>query len=414
MKSLGFKKNFSWALLGQFCNVAAQFLIITSIARIGAVADVGLYGIVSAIVSPLQLFFLMDLGKLVITEKNLESNISHFHFSFIINSIAVPIISCLVIFLIYRDVNMVLVTLSFSVYRSMANYREYYYSIYQRTQRLDFMGKSLILLSVITIIVFPLTYYFTKNIAVSFFFLSAAYFVTLVLNEIPNFKKASSLNSMNISVDFKQQKLILIRGVSLGATAFLTSFKSNVPRYIIEYTLKSRLLLGYYTLFAQCVNVIGTINQTAAKSSIGRLTQTYYNNKKEYFRLLLKASFASFAGGIILWVVIFMFGNIFIKLLFGAKYTSATFMLLWLVFARIFVLPSTYLKVTQVLLAQIHSQLIIMLLSILLILLIYFCFLSSLGIKGVLYSLVISEFFVLAATSFMVYAGNRRVSVAPD
>ena len=57
MQSLSFKKNFSWALVGQLANVIAQFLIITSIARIGSVADVGLYGLIAAIVSPLQLFF---------------------------------------------------------------------------------------------------------------------------------------------------------------------------------------------------------------------------------------------------------------------------------------------------------------------------------------------------------------------
>src|SRR5689334_11653355 len=137
MQNLSFKKNFSWALLGQLANVITQFLIITSIARIGSVADVGLYGLTSALVSPLQLFFLMDIGKLMIVEKNFDSNLSHYHSSFIINCMLIPIISCIIVAAIYHDINTFLSALSISIYWSLTNYREYYYSIYQRMQRLD-------------------------------------------------------------------------------------------------------------------------------------------------------------------------------------------------------------------------------------------------------------------------------------
>lgn len=407
MQNSSFKKSFSWALVGQFANVVTQFLIITSIARIGSVTDVGLYGLIAAIVSPLQLFFLMDIGKLIITDSDFNSNLSHFHSSFIINCALIPIISCIIVAIIYHDTNTLLSALSISTYWSLINYREYYYSIYQRMQRLDFQGKSSLLYAVVSVLVFVAVMYFTKKPYIAFFVLSIAYTAILVLYETRKVKQICNVD-LRISFNWQKQKVIFTKGVSLGTTAFLTSIKANVPRYIIEYFFKNREMLGYYTLYIQCINVIGSINITAAKSMMGRFSSIFHTDKTKFLAMLIRACCISLIGGILLWLLFLVIGKQAINIVFGAKYSSAIFILSWLMISRIFVLPSTYLKITQVLLSQIHSQLIIMLLSILVILACYFGFLSSYNIYGLLYALVISDIFVLVLTSIMVYNGATK------
>lgn len=408
MQHLSFKKNFSWALLGQLATVSTQFLIITTIARIGTVADVGLYGLTSALVSPIQLFFLMDIGKLIIVEKDFEINLKHYHSAFIINCLLMPIISGAIILIIYHDIATLLSAFSIAVYWSLTNYREYYYSIYQRLQRLDFQGKSSIVYAVVSIAVFTITFYVTKVIYIAFFVLSIAYSAVLLLYENRKVKKLCS-TKMTIQFSWPKQKAIFSKGISLGSTAFFTSFKANVPRYIIEYILKNRELLGFYTICAQCVLVIGTINLTAAKSIMGKFSAVFYSERKKFNALLINACLASFISGVVVWLLCLAFGKTALNILFGEQYIHASFILSWLMFSRIFVMPSTYLRITQVLLSQIHSQLAIMFSSIAVIGLCYFCFFSSFKIDGLLYAVVISDFFVLILTAMMVYLGIKKL-----
>ena len=353
----------------------------------------------------------MDIGKLIITYKDFDSNISHFHSSFVLNCALIPIISGVIIFIIYRDTDTLLSGLSISVYWSLINYREYYYSIYQKKQRLDFQGKSSVLYAAISIIVFVSIMYITKVLYIAFFAVSIVYCGILLIYETRKVKELCHVN-MRISFNREKQKTIFTKGVSLGTTAFLTSIKANVPRYIIEYIFKNREMLGYYTLGIQCINVIGSINITAAKSAMGKFSSVFYTDKKKFFSLLINACFISFIGGIVIWLLFLVLGKQVINIVFGAKYIPAVFILSWLLVSRIFVLPSTYLKITQVLLSQIHSQLIIMLSSILVIGACYFGFFTSYQIYGLLYALVISDIYVLILTSLMVYNGAARVQRA--
>lgn len=408
MEALGFRKNFSWGLIGQTANVLSQFIIITCIARIGSIEDVGLYGIVSAIVSPLQLFFLMDIGKIIITEKEIQSKLTDLHFTFILNAFVLSTFSVIIVTIIYDDINTIMTTLGFAFYRAMTNYREFYFSIYQREERLDFMGKSLVNLALISIITFPIIYYFTNKLSISFFVLGIIYLITLRLSEIPNLRKVVNYN-YRYRINWKKQKGIYLTGLSLGSTSFFTSFKSNIPRYIIEYGLKNREILGFYTLFAQCINVVGTINLTAAKSSMGRLTKLFYLNFKSFSKKLFHLSLLSFSGGILVFIIVYFFGDIGVSLLFGGKYIGSIYILNWLMLARIFVLPSTYLKVAQVLFSQIHIQLLIMLISVGVILFAYFILFKDQTIFTLLYSLLISELFVLTSTvAFVLFYCYKR------
>ena len=388
--------------------MASQFVIITSLARIGNVSTVGTYGLISAIVSPLQLLFLMDMNKLIVTDQNLTNTISHYYFTIILNAICLITISTLLMFFIYRDATITFDCLTISLYWSLTNYREYYYSIYQKFERLDKLGKSLMFCSTLNMIIFPVVFFITKSLSISFFVLSINLLLFLLFFEIRNCRTVTNLNINHVSVDIKIQKSIWRRGFSLGSTSAFTSFKSNIPRYIIEYVLKSRKYLGYYTLFMQCLNVLGMLNQTAAKTYIGRITSFFYASRKKCYNLLIKICGLSMLGGIAVLIFILIFGNFLIKIVFGPVYVNASYILVWLLVARIFVLPTTYLRIAQVLLNQIHIQIMIMLAGALLVIICFFVFFRDMSINGVLYSITISEFFIFISTLLMVINGERK------
>jgi O-antigen/teichoic acid export membrane protein len=406
-------KNFSWALMGQVLNVVSQFVIITSLARIGTVSTVGTYGLISAIVSPLQLLFLMDINKLIVTDQNLENTISHYYFSIIINAILLITLSTTLIFIIYKEAAITFDCLTISLYWSLTNYREYYYSIYQKIERLDKLGKSLMYSSILNMVVFPVVFFLTKSMSISFLFLSIDLFLFLIFFEIKSCRNVSNLSVNQVKVDLSVQKKIWKKGYSLGSTAFFTSFKSNIPRYIIEYVLKSRTALGYYTLFMQCLNVLGTLNQTAAKTYIGRLTSFFYAEKTKFYKLLARLCGLSILGGLVVLAGILLIGKFLISIVFGAVYADASYILIWLLIARIFVLPTTYLRIAQVLLNQIHIQMVIMLSGGLLLIVLFFAFFKGLNIQGVLYAITFSEFFIFISTLSMVINGARKFKAIP-
>ena len=76
---LSLRKGISWTFIGQIANTIAQFTIIYCIAKFEEVETLGLYGIVNGLISPIQLFLMFGLGKLLITNNKFKNNIGAFN-----------------------------------------------------------------------------------------------------------------------------------------------------------------------------------------------------------------------------------------------------------------------------------------------------------------------------------------------
>jgi len=406
--SLNFTTNFSWTFIAQIVYVFSQFIIITIIARLGSVADVGQYGIVAAIVSPLQMFFLMDLNKLIVIDKEISRSISHYHLSFILLGIALPTVALLVGWIIYgSDFDLLLLILCFSLYRSAANYREYYFGLYQKVERMDLWAKSLISLSLTTVVVFSILYYCTNVLALAFLGNCFFYLGVLFVQQKSKFVELLGTSPFKISVSILKQKQILSKGVRLGANSFFISFKSNIPKYIIEFIVKDRVFLGYYTVFSQCTNALGNVNQSLARASIGRLKKLIDTNVNLFRNFLAKISITGVVIALIGTIAVYFLGESIVRTLFGAKYESEVYILLLLTCSYLFVMPATYYKVAQVILNEFNAQLYISILNVVLLIIFSLsAYYITLDVDSVLYSLILSEIVVLITTYYVV---NKRI-----
>lgn len=398
---LNFKKNLSWTLVGQGSNMLAQFAIIIGISRISNVETVGLFGIITAIVSPLQLFLKLDLGKLLITTEDFEKSFPYFNVVAVSTSILLPLISVVVYYLIYNDAAIYTI-IAIALYRSMLNYREFCYAIYQKFERMDYMGKSLMRLSFVTIVLFVGTFYFTNNLALSFLALFIQYSISLVLFEFPRVKSFIGQSIFVFKYDKVETLSILKKGTSMGGTAAATSFKSNIPRYLIEFILEDRAILGFYTAFYQLANSMGYLNQTLAKTAIGKMNNLYRSSYSKFRKFFKKIIVVSTSIAVLILFLTVLLGPFVSSLLFGSEYGDYNYILVLLVLARVFVFPATYFKIMQIILNQINSQLVIMIFSMIILLILGLVLVHPYREIGVLAALVISEIFILIATVSLV------------
>lgn len=400
---LSFKKNFSWTLVGQACNVLAQFVIVIAISRFSNVETVGLYGIITAIVSPVQLFLKLDLGKLLVTSDDFDRVFPYYHTVAVVMSFLVPLVSVVVCMIIYQDTSIILIVLSFALYRSLLNYREFCYAVYQRFERMDYMGKSLMSLSLFTIVLFLGTFYLTKSLFISFLVVSFQYAISLFLFETARMKRFFKTEMSLFAYDKKEIKAILKKGLPMGGTAAATSFKTNIPRYLIEFVLRDRELLGFYTAFLQILNSVGYLNQAMAKTSIGKLSNLYHKSHESFMAFLKKMLLASTGVAVFALVLSILFGTFFNTLLFGESYGAHNYILILLFVSKVFVMPTTYLKIVQLIVNQINSQFVIMVLGMTVLAALGFLLIPSLSDIGILIALIVSELFILLATAFVAF-----------
>ncbi|WOK06275.1 oligosaccharide flippase family protein [Imperialibacter roseus] len=402
---LSFRSNIAWTLLGQVFNVVSQFLIVVIIARVSDVEALGLYGILSAIVGPIQLFMMFDLGKLVVANDRFENIFGSYHIVIIVSCILVPIVSMIVCFAIYHDVSMLPAMASFSLYRALVNYREFCFSIYQKFERLDLMAMSTIYLSVGTIIIFGLSYFFFQNIAISFFSISSYFLIGFILFELPKLKKFLLSESKLLHFEGSQVLEVLQKGLKLGATAFINGIKSNAPRYIIEFAIQNRSLLGVYTGFLQFSNTLNTLNQAMSKSSIGRLSNLHVVDLVKFKRFLNKMIISVILIGMAVTLIVVLFGVFITRLSFdNPEFSENNSIFVLIILARAIAMPIVYLRNAQTILGIYSSQLFYILSSMVFFVILCYMLIPIFDHLGVLYALAISEFMVLVLS----YVSVRR------
>lgn len=403
-----FKNSFLWTLFGQLAIVTSQFVIMMLISKVGGIEHIGLYGVITAFVSPIQMFFYLDVGKLLISDRDNLIPIEAYHTFILWTSLAIICFSIIVISIIYRDLSIILLGLSFTFYRAFTNYKEFLFSMFQKIGKVAWMGKLMAIQAFFESVTFLLCFIATRNMVFSFFMLALVNCTVYLLFERRLFLKVSNMYAFGFDWDFQYQKKLFHKSFPLGLSLFLNSFKLNIPRYFLEFMMKDRASLGLFTVFSQCVLAIGYINTAAGKSSLSHLSTLFYDDFIKFKKFLVRICLSSMLSVFIVIIAVFFVGDFLIKVFFGEHFLSGIFILYGLLITRVFIFPTTYLKTAQILLKQYSEQLSITIVSSVVVIVISFITYKSFNVHGLLLALFLGEGVVFLYSVYLVRKGLKR------
>lgn len=348
------KKEFIWNSLGSgltsFCSLF--FLIIAN--RINGINIAGTFNFCYATIC---IFYCIAVYcgrtyQVTETDKNISNN--DYIKSRIISTLLMLFIT--IVFAVINRYDFI----KFSIFIILALMKiieaisDVYHGILQKNNRLDIVGKSLFIRSILDILVFFIIEYFTKNIIL------ASLSMVIISLIIFIFIDKKNANKYIIAEKYSKSSIIKIfkYGFFAFAFTFIANYLVNAPRYAIDSLMSSK----FQTIFGIIVmpaSIIMLINQLIIQPLIMKLKNYYKNKDKNNFvKIILILCIITTIIGVFSMIIAYFIGIPILNLLYGIDLTAyKTNLIIVLVGATLYTL-STILSNALIVLRKTKVQMI--------------------------------------------------------
>lgn len=309
-----FKKNFIWNTIGTTLNAFNSLFFMIAVTRINGANDAGIFTIAFSTACILYIIGLYAGRIYQVTES--DKNISNK--DFIVHKVITTILMIILIILFciikgYKPFKM-FVFILLTIYKALEAFSDVYYGILQKNDKLDKVGKSLVLKSIISIILFVVIDKLTKNMTISILTMITASILILIFYDIKNSIEYIDINS---KVDKRHILKIFKYGFYTFAISFLGMYILNAPKYAIDNYLQD----NYQTIFGIIVmpaTVIGLVAQLLIHPYLNNILELYNKkDKKGLNKIITKLAICITGVGIISSFLAYFLGPEVLGIIYG-------------------------------------------------------------------------------------------------
>lgn len=203
------------------------------------------------------------------------------------------------------------------------------HGINQKYRRYDFIGKSLFLRGLITVIAFVIGIVFTHDVFISLILTAGGNWISFIVYDIP---KTSSLESLSVTLFSKNVFSLLKQCLPLVVSSFLISLIPLIPKNAIQ-SLQGNEILGIYSSIASPTMVVQVFAQYAFGPLLPRISVMFQEKRyKQFLDIFHKFLLIFVVFGIGISVAALLFGKLGLRILYGKdilKYYDLFMPLIW-------------------------------------------------------------------------------------
>jgi O-antigen/teichoic acid export membrane protein len=352
LQPLSLSHNFLWTFIGNLVYGFCQWGILVLIAKLGTPEKLGQYTLGLAIVTPIFLFFNLNLRTVQVTDSHKKYSFEKYLKLRIITSILALLATISISFLGQYNLNNIYIILIISISKLFESASDIVYGLFQQNGRMDQIAKSMVIKNFFTSTVFFIVFFFSRSLFLSLLFytlVGALVFLFLDLKATNIFYKKTLIQSDNIVIHrnkFLKNKGEIAEVINLiylslpvGLIMTLLSLNGNIPRYFIEQYLGTREL-GIFSAIAY-IPIAGYMFVLAlGQAALTPLTKYYFTaDRKNYIRLLLK---------LVNFSLIISFISITLTTLFGKKIITLLYDMQYSIYSEIFTLIMIWGGITYI------------------------------------------------------------------
>lgn len=243
-------------------------------------------------------------------------------FRIVTNSIS--LVLCMGYALLTCPASALMSILLYAIYKAIALLIDVLHACDQRNHRMDYMGQSLALQGVVSIVLFATVFYLFKNLELALLFMSVGIVVVGICFDIPRTRK---LDSLRPSISVNKTLFLLKRCFSIVLAGIAASAAPSIPRQVLSILIGSAAL-GAYSSVAAPVAIIQMGASYIYNPLLGYFSERYANNdRRGFFRLFRKSSIAILLLAIVCSIGISLFGRPVLMLVFGEGIAEYTYLL---------------------------------------------------------------------------------------
>lgn len=313
-KSIQFRKNFIWNILGTGFNSFTSLFFMIIATRINGIDEAGIFTLAFSTACILYSFGIY-VGRIYqVTELDKEITDKDFIINRLITTLLMPV--SLLFFCIFRGYNAekTIIFLLLTLYKALDAFSDVIYGILQKNDELHIAGKSLFIKSLFSIIIFLIVDIIIKNMTIA---IISMIIVCILIFIIYDYRKAKQLINFKVKVNLKNVFSIFKKGFFVFAISFLSMYVLNSPKYAIDTYLQE----NYQTIFGIIVmpaTVIGLISTFLIHPYLNDILELYEKGKeKEFNKMLLKIIICITIIGIISTIIAYLIGTQFLGLIYG-------------------------------------------------------------------------------------------------
>ncbi|MBR0351171.1 MAG: hypothetical protein IJH76_05105 [Clostridia bacterium] len=230
-KDIQFKKNFIWNILGTGINAFNSLFFMIAVTRINGIENAGVFtiGYATACIIYVIGIYAGRIYQVTEPDKSITNK------EYIINRIiTVALMNILVLaFCLIRkyDAYKTIIFLLLTFYKSLEAFSEVIYGILQKNEKLEIVGKSLFIKSIVSICAFIVVDIISKNVILSIISAIIIWIIIIILFDL---KKSKTHIDYSKKVNWKNVLKIFRFGFTTFAIAFLGLYILNAPKYSID------------------------------------------------------------------------------------------------------------------------------------------------------------------------------------
>lgn len=314
-----FRKNFIWNTLGTGINAFNSLFFMIIVTRINGVDQAGIFTLAFSTACILYSVGIYAGRIYQVTELNEKISDK----DFIVNRLLTTILMIvfLIVFCVYRNYNYekACVFLLLTVYKALEAFSDVIHGVLQKNGKLDVVGKSLFMKSVLAVLVFLIADFLTHNMVLSIILVILSYICVMIVYD---FIKGYKYINLKARLNMKNVFEILRKGFFVFAISFLGMYVLNAPKYSIDSYLTEDLQT-VFGIIVMPATIVGLVAQFLIHPYLNQILDLYKKRDlKSLNKLVLKLILMIVLFGVVSSVLAYLVGTQILGIIYGLDLSS--------------------------------------------------------------------------------------------
>ena len=315
MKS-NLKKSFIWNTLGSGLNSFNSLFFLVIVTRINGINDAGIFTLSFTTAGILLVIANYSGRTYQVTETDKEVTDNEYIINRVITSVIMLLIS--IVFGVVNDYNNYKLTifLLLCLFKATEAICDVFHGILQKNNRLDIVGESLFIRSLLNIIIFLVVDYFTENLILSCVSLTIVNIIILLFMDIrKSLRYKERKKQLNVKAVFK----IFTFGFYTFGVTLVSNYLVNIPRYAIDANMNESFQT-IYGIIVMPATVIVLMNQFVMQPLITILKEHYTEgNMQKLFKTVRKTILVTVIIGLFTIIIAYFLGIPVLNFIYDIK-----------------------------------------------------------------------------------------------
>lgn len=325
-------KSTVWNVIGMSFSSIISLVLLIIITRLNGIDESGTFSFLFSLCLIIYTITLYGGRIYQVSDCKDEYSYNTYYSLKIITSI-VSIIILLFYLIICRYSNTeIIIAVLLLIVKIIDAFSDAIYGVFQKKDRLDLVGKSLTIKTLLSITILIVVDYFTNNLKLAVFAYAVANFVVFIFYD-KLYEKRFVVNRIQID---KQIVKLLLSTKFIFLNNFISNILLNVPRFVVKSAYSSAEL-GYFGILIMIPTVLSLFGQFIVQPILIDLTVAFNDgNKKIFERYINKCFEYIFLISIMCILAAYFLGPQVLTLIYGINFDYYRLSLIFLIIGGTF------------------------------------------------------------------------------